>query len=178
MRNTALLLSFLVLLGSACSDGADESAVADELVVDENTNAVAGTVRESDEAEKQPDEGSEPAEELIVGIDFELFSIDEGAGCAVYVSVPEAEVDAAGDLRVLIWQGVVASGFEECGFSDVIEVGLLTVNGLDSYDQPDFSATISHVYYGVDGWEALVADCYSLALTDACVDRLAASFLD
>ena len=108
--------------------------------------------------------------------DYEVFSSDEGAGCAVYVSVPE---DAAtGDLRAVIWRGVVTQEFTDCGFSDVVEVGLLTVNELDEYNQPDFSQTIEHGYFAVTGWDAMVADCYETELGDDCAAALQASFTE
>jgi hypothetical protein len=117
-----------------------------------------------------------PVEDDQSAIAFELFSSDEGAGCAVYVSVAEEEV--SDDVRALIWQGVVTQEFTDCGFSDVVEVGLLTVQGLDSYNQPDFSQTIEHGYFAVANWEPLVADCYSTDLDDVCAATLRDAFTE
>ena len=180
MRTTvSSLLLCLALFAAACSGGDDDAATTDAGATD--TADAGDDTADTDDAQTDDsatddagDASDTPADEPAIDLDAEVFSIDEGAGCAVYVSVPEA--DATGDLRLLIWQGVVTNDFSECGFSDVVEVGLLTVNGLDSYNQPDFSQTIEHVYYGVDGWDALVSDCYAVVLDGACTELLAASF--
>ena len=179
MRTTlGCLFLCLALLAGACSGDDDETTTADEpSAADSGDDAAAADGGDDADADADdPATDDTPADDPGVDIDFEVFSIDEGAGCAVYVSVPED--DATGDLRLLIWQGVVTNDFEACGFSDVVEVGLLTVNGLDSYNQPDFSQTIEHVYYGVDGWDTLVSDCYAVALDAGCTDLLAASFTE
>ncbi|NCG37396.1 MAG: hypothetical protein GWP48_07725 [Actinobacteria bacterium] len=111
-----------------------------------------------------------------VAVDFDIFSSDEGAGCAVYVSVSEADVGP--DIRALIWQGIVSTGFTDCGFSEVVEVGLLTVNGLDSYNQPDWSQTIQHGYFAVSDWDSLIANCYVPVVDDGCTAQIAASFTE
>ena len=181
MRTTvSSLLLCLALFAAACSGGDDDTTTADAPTgaTDDTSEDAGDTGADGDDTpttdDAPTDDTDAPADEPTIELDAEVFSIDEGAGCAVYVSVPEA--DATGDLRLLIWQGVVANDFSECGFSDVVEVGLLTVNGLDSYNQPDFSQTIEHVYYGVDGWDALVSDCYAVVLDGACTELLAASF--
>ncbi|MDW3220741.1 MAG: hypothetical protein R8F63_19225 [Acidimicrobiales bacterium] len=166
-----VLLLALGLLAAGCGDdGGDADPVADPDPADDSAADEDGTG--DDGAGDAADDGSDapPA------VDFEVFESDEGAGCAVYVSVPE---DAIGDdHRLLIWQGVVAQGFTTCGFSEVVEVGLLTVNGLDSYNQPDFSQTIEHSYFQVSGWDALVADCYTTDLGDACAAQLQAALTE
>lgn len=187
-RITALaLLLTLGLLAAACGDdGGDAGPESDPGNTDDSADGSAddtgddagddGTVDGdgtdgTDDDGTDDDGGAAPAD-----IAFEVFESDEGAGCAVYVSVPEVAAD--GDHRSLIWQGVVAQDFTTCGFSDVVEVGLLTVNGLDSYNQPDFSQTIEHAYFQVTGWEALVADCYTPDLGDACTAQLQAALTE
>jgi len=146
----------LALAAAACSSGDDAGADSDD------TTTTAAAEPELPDAD--------------LGVEAEIFSSDEGAGCVVYVSVPED--DASGDLRAVIWQGVVAQDFTDCGFSDVVEVGLITVNGLDSYNQPDFAQTVEHAYFAVDGWDALVSDCYSAELDDACRTLLQTSLTE
>ena len=75
---------------------------------------------------------------------FEVFSSDEGAGCSVYVSVPEDAVRDNTDVRSMIWSGVVDEGFTTCGFSDVVEAGLISVEALDQYGQPDWTTVTEH----------------------------------
>lgn len=166
MKSLLVGLAHVVFVAAACSGDSD----------------APGTIA-SDEPREITELGDDGASTTIASssatttdIDFELFSSDEGAGCVVYVSVPEA--DATGDLRMLAWQGIVSQDFTECGFSDVVELGVLTVNALDSYDQPDFSQTLEHVYFSVRGWDALVTDCFELELSDDCLALLAASFIE
>jgi len=176
-----LPLLLVTSIGVTACSGSDDDSAAD--------NGASGEVdavdlddasgEESVDAagdDGEDDEGLDSSADVTVDVDFQLFSSDEGAGCVVYVSV--AEADVSGDLRLLIWQGVVSQEFTDCGFSDVVEVGLLTVNGLDDYDQPDFSDTIEHVYYGVDGWAVLIDSCYTLDPDDACVTLLASSLTE
>jgi len=165
-------MPLLIALLMVTSCGESESTTPD------GPEDVSAAAEESDVApadedvDEDVDEVVEEADEArVTAIDFEVFSSDEGAGCAVYVSIPEADV--SGDLRVLAWEGIVSQNFTECGFSEVVEIGLLTVNALDSYNQPDFSQSIEHAYFAVEGWDALVADCFRFDLDDACASMLA-----
>ena len=115
---------------------------------------------------------------LPANVDFELFASDEGAGCALYVSVSEDSVGSDTDLRQMIWTGVVSTDAVECDFSDVIEVGLITVDGLDSYNQPDWSSAIEHGFFSVEGWDALVEDCYVLPIDEPCASQLESTFAE
>lgn len=145
-----------------------------------STPTVSGAVIDpagEDVAESALDTDESATSELGVGpaIDFELFSADEGAGCGVFVSVPEDAVTDDIDLRDLLWRGIVENEFTECGFSEVVEVGLITVDGLDNYDQPDWSMAVEHVFYSVSGWSDLVESCSIYPLDAACALMLQAS---
>ena len=136
------------------------------------TAVIAGACGSGDDTNAEaPDVGSAVT-------DYEVFSSDEGAGCGVYVSVPSDAVDAATDARAMIWAGLVSQDFTTCGFSDVVEVGLITVNGLDDYDQPDWSTVEEHAYFDVNGWETLVADCFDTAISDSCASALEESLTE
>ena len=171
-RLPALIL-VLALFAAACGDdgGSDTAPAADGGGDGTADDSSADGMADDGTADDGSDDGAAAPD-----VDFEVFSVDEGAGCAVYVSVPENA--ATGDLKVLIWQGVVAQEFTDCGFSDVVEVGLLTVNGLDEYNQPDFAQTVEHGYFAVEGWDGLLADCYAAVLDDACVAQVEAAFTE
>lgn len=120
----------------------------------------------------------DPATDAGPAIDFQLFSSDEGAGCGVYVSVPEAVVTDGTDMRDLLWRGIVENDFTECGFSDVVEVGLITVDGLDNYNQPDWSTAVEHAFYSVSGWTELVESCSVYPLDTTCASTLQTSLAE
>ena len=103
---------------------------------------------------------------------FEVFSSDEGAGCSVYVSVPESAVDGDTDVRSMIWDGVVDSGFTTCGFSDVVEAGLISVEALDQYGQPDWTTVTEHGFFAVDGWNELLDSCGAAPVPDTCSEQV------
>lgn len=167
MRTIAVGFLFqLVLTASACSGDSTPPG----LVAGDEPREIASSGDDDVSADDTD------ASATSTDVNFELFSSDEGAGCAIYVSVPEA--DATGDLRMLAWQGIVSQGFTKCGYSDVVELGVLTVNALDSYDQPDFSETLEHIYFSVKGWDALVTDCFELELSDDCFALLVESFIE
>ncbi|MEZ5245856.1 MAG: hypothetical protein R2707_12220 [Acidimicrobiales bacterium] len=163
------VVALLALTAGACSSGDDSGApdapddtVADDTVADETAPD------ETAPDETAPASGGD-------GIAYEVFSSDEGAGCGVYVSVPSDAFDGSVDARAMLWAGVVDQDFTTCGFSDVVEAGLITVNGLDDYDQPDWSTVEEHAFFSVTGWDALVADCHTEVLTDECAAALEAS---
>jgi len=105
----------------------------------------------------------------------EVFVADDGAGCALYVSVSEADALAAADQRALLWSGLVGENVKSCSFSDVVEVGLVTVEDLDSYNQPDWTTVIEHGYFSVENWTDLVDQCFTAELSSECRDLLAVS---
>lgn len=162
--NAVLLISLLAMAGAACSG--DDGASAPEITTTTATDT-ADTADTTDTAAPPTD-----------GIAYEVFSSDEGAGCGVFVSVPADAVDDATDARAMLWAGVVAQDFTTCGFSDVVEAGLITVNGLDDYNQPDWSTVEEHAFFGVSGWDELVADCHEAVLTDECAAALEASLTE
>lgn len=160
-RNAVLLIALLAVAGAACS-GDDDASTPDV-----TTTTATDTTDPTDTAAPSSD-----------GIAYEVFSSDEGAGCGVFVSVPADAVDEATDARAMLWAGVVAQDFTTCGFSDVVEAGLITVNGLDDYNQPDWSTVQEHAFFGVSGWDELVADCHEAVLTDECAAALEASLTE
>jgi len=62
----------------------------------------------------------------------------------------------------------VAEDFRRCDFSDVEEVGLITVQALDEYEQPDWSTVIEHDFFAVQDWPKLVEQCFDSPLPQDC----------
>jgi hypothetical protein len=162
-RRFTLLIAALALFAAACGDDGGQT-------IDSGDTTVAPDTTDSTDA-------TDDATATVSGVDYEIFSSDEGAGCGVFVSVPEDAVDGV-DARTLLWSGVVAQEFTTCGFSDVVEAGLITVNGLDEYNQPDWSNVVEHAYFGVAGWDDLVADCFDSAISSDCAAALEASLTE
>lgn len=154
-----------VLVLAACS-GSDDG------------EAAPATTASGDAPAPTADAGASVESVSFESVPFEVFSSDEGAGCAVYVGVPADAVDDSTDLRAMIWSGVIDQDFTTCGFSDVIEVGAITVDGLDSYDQPDWAKVTEHGFFAVEGWDTLLDECHSLPITPSCREMIDASFTE
>ena len=169
-----LALVAVLLLTSCGGTSTDTSASStdtteasqDEAVVEETVATTAPTEAVTSEA---------PAMDAEPSTDFELFASDEGAGCAVYIGVPEDAVDESTDVRALLWEGIVATEFTTCGFSEIVEVGLISVGSLDSYGQPDWSTVTEHGFFAVNGWDELIENCGSAPMADGCVDQVGAA---
>lgn len=165
LRQLRVLLALIAVLAASCGGDSSEPA--------ETTSSDDAAV--TDAASDSDDEPAAEADASASEVDFEVFSSDEGAGCSVYVAVPEGVVDGSTDVRGLLWDGVVSSGFTTCGFSDVVEAGLITVGALDSYGQPDWSTVTEHGFFGVDGWNDLLDSCGTAPLADTCSDQVNAT---
>jgi len=138
-------------------------------------SACGGSAESADADASDQADARAAATSPLVPFDGEVYSTDEGAGCGIYVSVDADQASNAGDLRQLAWQGIVTEQFSECEFSTVAEVGLITVNGLDEYGQPEWADVVEHAYFSVDSWESLVDQCFSLELSAECTTLLDAN---
>jgi hypothetical protein len=168
------LVALVALMAGSCSSGDDTGAVDTGDSTDPDDTVLDDTVPDDTVPDDTVPDDTAPASGGD-GVAYEVFSSDEGAGCGVYVSVPSDAVDGSTDTRAMLWAGVVDQDFTTCGFSDVVEAGLITVNGLDDYNQPDWSTVEEHAFFTVTGWDALVADCHTDVLSDECASALEAS---
>ena len=138
--------------------------------------AACGSGAETEAADSsatpEADTDSGTSAEAVEPMSFEVFSSDEGAGCSVYVSVPEDAVRDNTDVRSMIWSGVVDEGFTTCGFSDVVEAGLISVEALDQYGQPDWTTVTEHGFFAVDGWNELLESCGQAPIPDSCAEQV------
>jgi len=158
------LVLFTAAFGSS-SELADTATTADQ--------APAAAEPADTQASAEETASDDVAETSVVSaVDVDVFFSDEGAGCGIYVSVDEAAVTDAVDVRELLWLGIVNEDVRSCDFSDVEEVGLITVQALDEYEQPDWSSVIEHGFFGVNNWSQLVEQCFENPLPQGCNETL------
>lgn len=161
----SLLFMVAIVVAVLTGCGSDDDTTTGETSSSVTTNAEPTT-------SSAPSTSAEPETSSTPEFESELFVTDDGVGCAVYVSVSESVGEAAPNQREMIWTALVDKDFQGC---EPTELGLLTVDELDEYDQPDWAQVVEHGYFEVSEWGQLVDSCFELPISTTCSDLLGAN---
>ncbi|MEL6371027.1 MAG: hypothetical protein AAFY84_12250 [Pseudomonadota bacterium] len=105
----------------------------------------------------------------------DVFYEDDGTVCQLIVSIDPADASSPSTASLTAYQMLSSKGFQFCDGGKVESLNVVTVRGLDEYDQPDWSNTTEHHFFTLSlSLEELEAQCNELgdeacarALTDA-----------
>lgn len=170
LRRWSLVALVAAAILSSCGGGESggEALVSDVLT---EPTAVAATTVVSEGTE--PETQTVPVTSLT---NFEIFAIDDSAGCSVYVSTSldeAASVESEAAAQIL---GALYASENPCDYTEPSELGLITVDELDAYGQPAWGSVVPHFYFTVADWSAVGVACEGAVDSDACSTAIVSNF--
>ncbi len=102
----------------------------------------------------------------------DVFYSDNGVSCDIVVSVDPVNAEDAASARLSAFRLLFERKFDVCDGGVPESVNVVSVRGLDEYDQPDWSNTDEHHYFLLAlGWEEFKTLCAAPSSED-CVNAL------